>query len=340
MAVINIFNIPKKTTVNVSMQAKSFIICGKSKAGKSTLCTSAPKPIFLMTENGTEGLAGFTPLPIGSWADFKQAVSQLCMPQARELYETVVIDSYTNLILLLDKYIGQKMTTEKNSFDFGSDVDYGKGTKALQTELGFQLQRLANQGYILLNIVHAEDKVDFETQKAYIGVSSISKSLYGVAEKFVDQIVYLRREKPDKVTGISEHRIWFNAKGGFVGAGGRWTPKVDSVYCSYKNFEEVMLKTIEEDAKEKNAEIVHEDKPAVAIIQDSFDFTALKSEFDTLTKQLVEESRDNAVKIKEICEKELGVGRKVSSLGAGQAELLSIILNNIKIHFNQNNNLQ
>ncbi len=86
---MNIFAIPKKETINCSMQSKSFIIAGLSKVGKSTLASQAPRPIFLMTENGTEGLTGFTPVPIGSWSDFKQAVNQLCTPKGRESFDTV-----------------------------------------------------------------------------------------------------------------------------------------------------------------------------------------------------------------------------------------------------------
>lgn len=72
---IDIFKVPQKKEVNCSMNSKSFMIVGKSKSGKSTLCSQAPRPVFLMTENGGEALTGFTPVPIGSWSDFKAAVS-------------------------------------------------------------------------------------------------------------------------------------------------------------------------------------------------------------------------------------------------------------------------
>lgn len=86
---VNIFKVPQKTTVNASMNSKSIMIVGKSKVGKSTLASQAPRPIFLMTENGGEALTGFTPIPIASWSDFKSAVNQLCTPQGRESFDTV-----------------------------------------------------------------------------------------------------------------------------------------------------------------------------------------------------------------------------------------------------------
>lgn len=44
---VNIFQVPKKETVNRSMQSKSIMVVGKSKSGKSTLCSEAPRPVFL-----------------------------------------------------------------------------------------------------------------------------------------------------------------------------------------------------------------------------------------------------------------------------------------------------
>ena len=280
-----------------------------------------------MTENGGEALTGFTPVPIGSWGDFRQAVTQLCSPKGRENFDTVVIDTYTNLILLLDKFCGSKLSTDKNPLDFASDADYGKGAKAMKNELGVQLQKLANQGYLLLNIVHAEDKVDFSTQRPYIG-TSLSNSLYGVAEKFVDQIIYLRKDENAK--GEIEHRIWFNSKGGFNGAGGRFTPKVDSVYCSYKNLEEALLDSIDTIGEEKGITLVESDKPSVTIDEPEYDFDAMMTEFNDIVGDLMTDNQSNANKITAIVEKHLGKGRKVTECTPEQSEHLELILADLR----------
>ena len=330
----DIFSIPVKTTINRTLQAKSIMIVGKSKSGKSTIAAQAPRPIFLMTENGGEGLTGFTPVPITSWVEFKNVVNQLCTPKGRQNFDTVVIDTYTNLILLLDKYVGQKMTTDKNTLDFGSDADYGKGAKSMRNELGIQLQKLANQGYLMLNIVHAEDKVDFETGKAYIG-TSLSNSLYGVAEKFVDQIVYLRRDEDKK--GNIEHRIWFNSKGGFNGAGGRFTPKVDSVPCSYKNLEAAMLEAMDEIGETTGAKLVVNDGPSVqieVIEAENLDMDAMKAEFSAMVQDLVNKSENNIPAIQKVITSILGPNKKANDLVPGQEELLVEVIASLKNEFN------
>lgn len=200
----------------------------------------------------------------------------------------------------------------------------------MKNELGIQLQKLANQGYLLLNIVHAEDKTDFKTQKKYIG-TSLSDSLYGVAEKFVDQIIYLRKDEDLKNKNI-EHTIWFNAKGGFDGAGGRWTPKIDSVPCSYENLEKTMLNTIMEKATTMGVKTIESTTPSVVIEQDKYDFASLKSEFQEITDKMLsgEEKEANALKIKGCVEGILGVGKKASDLGPTQAELLADIILGLK----------
>lgn len=202
----------------------------------------------------------------------------------------------------------------------------------MKNELGIQLQKLANQGYLIMNIVHAEDKTDFNTQRQYIG-TSLSNSLYGVAEKFVDQIIYLRKDINPK-TKQEEHTIWFNAKGGFSGAGGRWTPEVDSISCSYENLEKIMIDTIKKSAAALGAKTNESNAPSVFIgadNPDSSDFIKLKEEFQHLTDELLKTDTDNnAIKIKGCVESILGVGRKANELGPAQAELLAEIITKLK----------
>lgn len=332
MAIGNIFKIPVKTSINHTLQSKSIMVVGKSKVGKSTVASEASRPVFLMTENGGEALTGFTPVPIASWSDFKNAVTQLCSAQGRENFDTVVIDTYTNLIILLDRYIGSKLSTEQKTLDFGSDAEYGKGTKAMRSELGFQLQRLANCGYLMLNIVHAEDKTNFDTGKDYIG-TSLSTSLYGVAEKFVDQIIYIKRDRFTK-GGAVEHRIYFNDSGGFAGTGGRFTPSVDFVPCSFKNLEKALLDAMSTLGTATGATLSVNQGPSVVIEAEDYDFDGLVDEFKTLTDKLVAGAPDTAPKkITGIVERILGVGKKVSALTAANSELLFEVIEVLKKEF-------
>lgn len=206
----------------------------------------------------------------------------------------------------------------------------------MRNELGIQLQKLANQGYILLNIVHAEDKVDFDTNKPYIG-TSLSNSLYGVAEKFVDQIIYLKTEE-DRQSKTEKHYICFTKKGGFNGTGGRFTPNVERVECSYKNLEDAILGAVDTLSETKGVKTVVDDKPAVQIevAEETYDFKALKDEFQIITNQLMAEDTANADAIKQVVEGVLGAGKTANKLTPAQSELMAEIVTNLKQRFNIN----
>lgn len=329
----NIFDIPVKTTINTSLQGKTILVCGASKTGKSTIGSHAPRPVFLSTENGTEALTGMVNIPIGSWSDFKNVVGQLTGPKGRENFDTVVVDTATNLMLLLDKYVGQKLSTDKTAMDFGSDAQYGKGTKKMRDELGLQLQKLANQGYILIFIVHTETKTDFNTGKDYIG-TSLTNSLFGVLEKAADQIIYLKRDEDRK--GNISYTTWFSPKGGFVNTGGRFTPDVEYVETDWNTINNTLTGKLAELGTQEGVTAVESNKPSFTIHNDNeeYDYPALMEEFQDITSKLVEEDPDNVSKISKSVASILGPSRKATSLTKNQVELLYEVVANLKKDFN------
>jgi hypothetical protein len=323
---MDIFSIPVKTTISRTLQGKSVIVGGHAKSGKSFLLSKASKPAFIMTENGVEGITGITPIPCGSWAEFKNIVSQLLRPQGRENFDTIVIDSTTNLMILLDKAMGQKLSTDKESFDFGSDSAYGKGTKAMRNELTLQIQKLTQQGYFVAAITHTEDKVDFDTGKAYVG-TTLSDSLYGVMDKAFDLTIYLER-RIGKTSDKVEYITHFTPKGGFKKTGGRFVFPVDSCETSFANFEKYFLEAMDNQAEIQGSEIVKEAK-TIKMTQE-FDFAALQDEFKELTTFLTSENAENAKLIQAAVSEVLGGNKKVKDLTANQAELLYDIINKLK----------
>ncbi len=331
---MDIFSIPKKEVINKTLLGKVINVAGKTKVGKSTICSQAPDPVFLCTENGVEGLAGFVPVPIGSWTEFTQAVNQLCTPQGKERFKTVVIDSVTQLLTLLEKYEGSRQSTEKVTYQFASDMDYGKGNKGMKLLLGTQLQKLINQGYLVLCITHCEDKSDFSTGRQYIG-SAIPNSLYGILDRLVDQTVYL--EERDTKTG-KEYRTWFSKKGGFANTGGRWSPKEEYVKTSFQNVEKAILDAMVEQGEKVGAQFTEEMNTSVAIHSDDslYNYDALLQEMNEITEKLVGEDDKNVTKISKSVASVLGSNRKASSLTRNQVELLAEVVNTLKNDFSLN----
>lgn len=82
------------------------------KVGKSTFGSQLPRSLFLNFEQGTNALAGVRSVPILRWGDFKKVLAQLRKPQAREMYDTVVVDTATIAWQLCERYICQREGVE------------------------------------------------------------------------------------------------------------------------------------------------------------------------------------------------------------------------------------
>lgn len=82
------------------------------KVGKSTFGSQLPRSLFLNFEQGTNALAGVRSAPILRWGDFKKVLTQLRKPQAREMYDTVVVDTATIAWQLCERYICQREGVE------------------------------------------------------------------------------------------------------------------------------------------------------------------------------------------------------------------------------------
>lgn len=331
---VNIFELKKKEKINATLMGLVIELAGMPKVGKSTVAADAPDPIFLATENGTAGLTNMFVQPIASWSDFVQAVNQLCTPQAHDMVKTVVIDSATQLLTLLEKYEGSRQSTDKVTYQFASDMDYGKGNKGMKLLLGTQLQKLANEGYLILLITHCEEKSDFNSGRTYIG-SSLSNAIHNIVSRLVDQTVYLDK-KESKNTNKIEYRAWFNSKGGFADCGGRFSPEEDWVPTSYKNIEAALLKAIEKSAESRGAETNDEETAEITqipVAEEEYNYNELMLEFNNITSDLMAKNSDLGGKIAKSVASVLGPNRKASSLTPGQAELLNEVVNTLKRDF-------
>lgn len=332
MAIGNIFDIPIKTEISTSLQGLSIAVAGESKAGKSTFCSQAPRPAFLQTELGTRNLTGIAPLETPTFNDFKSAVTQLCTPRGRETFDTVVIDSMTNLLLIVDRAYAAKasegLKDDKQNpiiLESASDAPFGKGTKLVKNAIATQLQKLTNAGFLVMTILHVEEKTDFDSGKKYVG-PTISPGLNNLIERFVDQTIYL--------TGKAgkDHNIHFTPKGGYPGASGRFTMQVDSIPTDFATFEKVFKEGIINGAKKKSAAVTDEELSASLDAPD-YDYLALQKELPTLLRQIMDMDPDNSLKIQAIVAAEIGSGQKATEIKLEHVENLYNIITTLKTEF-------
>jgi len=330
MAVGNIFNIPVKTTVSKTLQGTVLAVAGNAKAGKSTLCAHTKRPIFLQSEVGTQNLTGFVPVDIRSWADFKQAVSQLSSKQGRETFDTVVIDSGTALATMLDTYCAPRVPRKKDDpeLTFASEAAFGAGTKIIKNEWDAQMNKLSGLGYLVVLIIHTKEDTDFDTKQTKI-TCQLAPALWTLIERSTDQIVYCSKKINPK-TKEYEYLTWFNSRGGFASTDGRSKPKVDYVESKWELVEQALLDGIEEVAGD--AEVVVSESAKAIVAEEGKTFAELQAEFKEVSGAFVAKGQPEIVT--EVIASVLGPDRKVSQLNPTQTEQLDEIVTLLKEKLN------
>jgi len=119
MAEIDIFSL-EPSKISRDLKGKFLLIYGQPKTGKSTFGSQLPRALFLNFEQGTNALAGIKSQPILRWTDAKKVLTQLRKPQAKEIYDTIVVDTASIAWQLCEKYICQR-----ENVDSIRDVPWG-----------------------------------------------------------------------------------------------------------------------------------------------------------------------------------------------------------------------
>lgn len=90
------------------------------KIGKTSFAAQLPKNLILATELGTNAIGGLYVQPIQSWSDIKTVLRQLRKPEAREMFNTITIDTMSIAADLAEKYICMQ-----NNVNSIGDIPYG-----------------------------------------------------------------------------------------------------------------------------------------------------------------------------------------------------------------------
>ena len=173
-----------------------YLLYGRSGIGKTTLCASFPKAVFLSTEPGTKGLrrkefnaddGGIT-----DWALFRSAVDILVADKGKQ-FDTVVIDTMDNAYnycqLWTCEQLGIKHVSEDKT---GKSDRSGKGWTKCKTEFTDQLYRLVNAGYGLVLTSHSKvTSIETHSGEEYDFIQpSMAGQAITVARSITDCIFY------------------------------------------------------------------------------------------------------------------------------------------------------
>lgn len=336
MASIDIFSV-KAHQVSRSMHGYSVFLYGGWKTGKTTTAVKFPKHFLLAFEKGYSAIPGAMAQPINNWSEFRQVLRQLKDDRAKEMFETIILDTADIAYDYCTKYV-----CSNNNADTVSDIPFGKGYSLIEKEFDECLRQIVQMGYGLVIISHEADKVfTDEGGKQYNKiVPTLDKRANNVIARMCDIIGYTR-SIPD-ADGKESVKMFMRGTSRFE-AGSRFKYTPDSIDLSYNNLVKAIGDAIDKQMEEDGIEYFTDE--SVNLYKDTtseLNFDKLMEEFNSIiinipgssdptgeTEEGKEFAKKWAPRITEIIERYAGKGVKVSTLNRGQVEQLSLIVQDL-----------
>ena len=322
----------KPNQVSKDIKSYSFLIYGRPKVGKTTLCSSFPGHLVIAPERGYSTIPGVMAVPIDSWADFLQVIAQLKMDNKKyqmakkkgenykRMFETICIDIVDILYDYCEKYI-----LAQNGVDKVSDIAYGQGYQMISKEFDEKLRSIVQMGYGLILVTH-EKKIQASDEDEAYYTCSLGKRPKDICTRLVDVYGYMAIEE----TGEGLEHVMHVRSTPQWEAGSRFKYMVDTVPATYKGLKSAIDAAIEEEVLRHGKDIVTEEDVNRYETQE-YDFAGIKTSITSLIDEIMgkanEEGKiDDAQRIiASIVSQYLGKSMKLRDATEEQIEQLVMI---------------
>lgn len=322
---INLLDL-KPHVVSTDLSGYITLIYGPPKIGKSTFGARMPKPLLLAFERGYNAIPGVIAQDITSWGEMKQVMRELKKPEVQENFKSIVVDTIDIAADFAQKYVCNQLGIE-NIGDGGWTTN---GWAKYKKEFEDVFRTLAQLGYAIVFISHDKEKTikpQNGTEYQQIG-SSMQSSALSIIENMADIIGYAHpKVNPD---GTTQRVLTLRSLDNSIRCGCRFRYIEPEIPFSYEALTKALQEAINKEALENNGQYVTNERQTISIAKE-YDFDALMKEFSEIAGKLMETaSAVNGPKITEIISKYLGKGKKISEATREQAELVYLIVQEIK----------
>lgn len=323
---INLLNIqPHK----VSRDLSGYItfIYGPPKTGKTTLATQMPGALLLAFEKGYNALPGVMAQDINTWGEMKQVFRELKKPEVQAVYKTLVIDTVDIAADLCQKYVCQQLGIE----NIGDGGWTNNGWAKYKKEFEEVFRGLTMMGYAVVFISHSKEAtVKDQAGNEHTSIRpSIQSSALAIIENMTDLYGYAHQIPTE--SGETEVVLTLRKPANVdIACGGRFKYITPQIPFNYNSLSKALVDAIDKEAKENNNQFVTEEREAVNTLKE-YDFDALMAEFQELIGGLMTKDQNYyQPRITQIIEKYLGKGKKIAGVTRDQAELVYLIVDEIK----------
>lgn len=330
MADINIFNL-QPSVIDKSLKGKYILIYGASKVGKTSFAVQAPRTLTCAFELGLNALSGQRYVPLPKWSDFKRVLSQLRKPEAKELYDTIVIDTATWAYSLCEKYVCQREGVE----DLRS-IPWGQGWGMVKQEFSEALREITMLGFGIILICHEKERPTDMRDEEGNAISRVEpdgpRQMREIIDALVDIIGYIGIEfDPVTKEGI---RYLYTRSTPTVFAGSRYRYLAPKIKFGYDELVEAISNAIDKDVAENGAKVA-EKSDTVQI--KTRPFQEIMAEAKEVGNNYLNSAQDEEDKNHRIMMMKDTIRRifgtedfKISSAVPSQADLIELFIDEIK----------
>lgn len=317
---IDILNI-QPTTISRDLKGKFICIYSLPKVGKTSMACQFPKNLLLAFEKGYNAIAGIKPVDITKWSDLKLVLRQLEKPEARQMYNTVTIDTVGIAWEMCEQFVCAQNGVQKIG-----DIPWGGGYSACKREFESCLRKITQLGYGLVIIAHVERRIEKRADDSEVEIlgPAIPKRAYEIVNQLVDIIGYIDITWDEE--GNSE-RWLYTRKTPTIMAGSRFKYLAPKIKFGYNELVAAIGEAIDKAEKLDGAVVVDTTQQ---VIEEKLDYNAIRAEAADLWKRLVEKDTENAGRILKKVEMVFGRPMKLSEITEDQVDLFNLVLLDMK----------
>ena len=305
------------TVISRDLKGKYLLIYGKPKTGKTTMASRFPKNLLIAFEKGYNAIDGIKAVDINKWGDFRQVLRQLEKPEAREMYDTITIDTTTIAYEMCEQFV-----CSQNGVQSVRDIPWGQGWTLTKKEFETCLRKITMLGYGLVLISHIETRKEKLADDTEIEIlaPSMPKRCYEVVNQIVDIIGYIATEWDED--GNSQ-RWLYTRQTPTVMAGSRFPYLAPKIKLGYDELVKAINDAIDQQRDKDGATVVDKIEQKQ---EEELDFDSIRDEAQKIWAKLVNEDAENAERILKKVEMIFGRKIKLSEITEDQKEPFFLVL--------------
>lgn len=260
----------------------------------------------------------------------RQVYRELKKPEVKERFKTLIIDT----VDLAAKYCTNYICNQQDITELG-DLPYGKGYNLMRNEFESIFNSLAQMGYAIIFISHAQDTVittEDDTEYLKIIPSLSPAKVNAIIENMADIYGYAHTKNND---GTGQAVLTIRANDDSIACGCRFKYMDSEIPFDYDSLVNALGRAIDTE-EERNGKSCVTNESIKPVQKQELNFDALKEEFTAIVDKIQssidpdEFAKNWAPKIVHITDKYLGKNKKVFDCKPNQAEQLYLVVEELK----------